>query len=150
MSDSAQMVTSVRCARCSSDMLSHPAAQAARQAPAECVVVRRSPTGKTPPPHLCTRPRDNQHVVPAGGPLSRPGLRHSGDTSRQLLRLAAAAHLVREAHSVVCGHALRAEPPQSLQQIRNVIVFPTAEKYLCCIVNDLKPAEVSLLAAPIN
>ena len=85
MSDSSQMVTSVRCARCSSEMLSHPAAELRHRQPdkplRQCVVVRRSPAAKSPPPHLRPRPRDKQHVVPASGPLSRPGLGHSGEIS---------------------------------------------------------------------
>ena len=46
-----------------------------------------------------------------------------GQRGSQLHRLAPAAHLVRHTQCVVGGHALRAQPAQSLEQIRGVVVF---------------------------
>ena len=52
---------------------------------------------------------------------------------------------------VANGHALRAEPPQSSKQIRNVVILPAAEQYFGRVVNDfLKPTEVTLFAVLVN
>ena len=138
-----------------SEVLLHPAAKQRHwhphKFPWQLIVQRRPPTGKSPPSHLRARSRDIQSVVPTSGPLGGSGLCHGRETSSQLRRLTKTTHFVREAQSVVCGHALRAEPPQSFEQIRNVVILPAAEQYFGCVVNDfLKPTEVTLFAVPVN
>ena len=91
-------------------------------------------------------------MVPASGPLSSPGLGHSGETSRQLLlRLAAAAHLVREARSTSMWPCPpRCATPVSPAHPKRGRTSRPKSTFAALVKNLLKPADVSLLAAPID
>ena len=68
------------------------------------------------------------------GHVTATGLSHSGETTRQHLRLGVVPHLVQQAHGVVGDEVLRAEPAQLVHQISNMIIFFAAENDFCCVV----------------
>ena len=78
-------------------------------------------------------------------------LRYGGELLSQLTRLTATTHLVYKGQRVVRGEVLRAEPPQSPQQVRNMVIFFAAENHFGRIINDfLDPRQVLFSAVTVN